>query len=365
MRPIGADNLGIFVMRRRHHAQVRRTFNLIELLVVIAVIAILIALLLPAVQAAREAARRVQCANNFKQIGLALHSYHATHSVFPPGRVRARPAYFLTGQVHSAFAQILPQLDQVQLFNAINFSLNADYDNQLGAGELDNITARETVLSVFLCPSDIFVILHPGRGPTNYQVSSGSTYPISPFAPSGSPINGVFFENSSVRLTNILDGASQTVCVGEQVRSDPLGYTTWDGKTPTSGIVQTVGAVSSSGGPELIDYATQCSGTTLFVNYHRGCSWMVGIPGLAFYNHHRAPNDIGPDCAGGTGGGSSSMETLDANSLSIAARSRHPGGVNALFCDGHVRFVKSNVSVPVWQALATRKANDLAPDSAY
>ena len=136
----------------------QRAFTLIELMVVVALIAVLIALLLPAVQAAREAARRAQCANNLKQIGLALSDYHSQTRVFPPGRTRS----VIDGQGHcfSALAQILPQLEQAVLYNAINFDHSADRSVQ-------NITVRAAIIESFICPSDFFKILRSGSGPTS------------------------------------------------------------------------------------------------------------------------------------------------------------------------------------------------------
>ena len=147
-------------MQRTHspriglNARIRRGFTLIELLVVIAIIAVLISLLLPAVQSAREAARRAQCLNNFKQIGLALHTYHQSHGVFPPGYV----SNFIpgaggntslevdTGPGWGWASQILPQMEQSNTYNAINFNISMIM--------ADNNTAQYTRISSFLCPSD-------------------------------------------------------------------------------------------------------------------------------------------------------------------------------------------------------------------
>src|SRR4051794_38561286 len=149
----------------RHKLQRTHTscgFTLVELLVVIAIIGVLVALLLPAVQAAREAARRMSCSNNLKQIGLALHSYESAHSVFPPGRINT----YVAGNGHcwGAYSQMLPFLEQKAVFDAMNFSMNPDPDYTT-TNAVVNQTAAVTVLSTFLCPSD--------GGPPMVQVGGG------------------------------------------------------------------------------------------------------------------------------------------------------------------------------------------------
>ena len=131
----------------------RRGFTLIELLVVIAIIAVLIALLLPAVQSAREAARRAQCVNNLKQIGLAMHNYHQTNGVFPQGKSESSSAlaYSYAGWTEwSAQAMLLPFMEQVPVYNAINFYFCGGY----GAGSQINGTSWTSIIAAFLCPSD-------------------------------------------------------------------------------------------------------------------------------------------------------------------------------------------------------------------
>src|SRR3954449_10732366 len=140
----------------------RTGFTLIELLVVIAIIAILIALLLPAVQAAREAARRIQCTNNLKQVGLALHNYESTNGVFPPGRINT----YVAGNGHcwGAYSQMLPYVEQQAVFDAMNFGMNPDPD-YTSTSAAANRTAAVTTLAMFLCPSD--------GGQTLVQVGGG------------------------------------------------------------------------------------------------------------------------------------------------------------------------------------------------
>ena len=178
------------MFRSLHSPSVRRGFTLIELLVVIAIIAILMALLLPAVQQAREAARRSQCKNNLKQIGLALHNYLDTAKCFPF-------ATGGTGNRYSALSQLLPQLDQGPLFKKIDFK-------QLITAPA-NVTAGLTVLPQFLCPSDLQNPLPASGGATNYNPNKGSS--VLWQDPAG---DGVIYHFSSTKIADIKDGTSQT-----------------------------------------------------------------------------------------------------------------------------------------------------------
>src|SRR5713226_7115781 len=175
-----------------HH---RRGFTLIELLVVIAIIAILTGLLLPAVQRVRAAAARIQCANNLKQIGLALHNYHGEQGAFPPGRVRSHVSGAqLCFSVHS---HILPYLEQDNVYNMIDFTAGAD----TGAR---NSAPRQVMLQIFLCPTDNHFPIQGNDAVHDYVMNTGTVYGVV-FT------DGVFFENSKIRFADITDGTSSTV----------------------------------------------------------------------------------------------------------------------------------------------------------
>jgi prepilin-type processing-associated H-X9-DG protein len=177
-------------------------------------------------------------------------------------------------------------------------------------------------------------------------------------------IPGVFFENSAVRLADITDGASQTVCVAETVKADLGGPSVWDGASPTNGFVLTRGNDNATVGPELTHYASQCAGPGLALQQTRGSRWVYGAPGHSLYNHVRPPNDRRVDCRGGLPHSSRSNHGWDRLSHDVAARSQHPGGVNTLACDGGVRFVKETVHPSVWSALGSRHGGELV-DAAF
>ena len=342
-----------------------RGFTLIELLVVISIIAVLIALLLPAVQAALESGRRAQCSNNLRQIGLAMHNYHAALNVFPPGRLRGTIDH--NGRCFSAYAYLLPHMEQVTVYNSINFNLNPDNAPDAAvAGEnglqAENTTALYTPLKVLLCPSDTSPSTDSkGRAVHNYPLNTGTTFPVSPNNPTGLPVTGVYFENSAVGVQSIADGTSQTVCVSETVVSDGTPGV-WDGISATTGFVLALGGDDKTGGPQLVNYPADCSGPGLKLNMTRGVIWIYGAPGHSMYNHCRTPNDPGVDCRGGLPHSSDTNYWWDRLSHNVTTHSRHPGGVQALGCDGGVRFVKDTIQLNVWIALGSRSGCEIIGD---
>jgi prepilin-type N-terminal cleavage/methylation domain-containing protein/prepilin-type processing-associated H-X9-DG protein len=348
----------------------RPAFTLIELLVVIAIIAVLIALLLPAVQAAREAARRSQCVNNLKQIGLALHNYVTVQGVLPPGRINSHVAG--AGACWGLYAQLLPQMDQQALFNAFNFSLAPDTPDP------SNTTGNMTFLNSLICPSDsspqLITVSNFPFATHNYPMNSGSDYPVvanisaanmpSP-AFAGNP-NGPFYENSRTSPADFLDGMSTTVGISETVRSGPASTFAND---PLN--VFLVTGNNSSTGPAITsdkDYQSLClsqtSSTTQF-QATKGVRWNYGAPGHSMYNHRRVPNDPRPDCRGGLPHSIRSDPLWSWLSQNIVPRSRHAGGVNALFSDGHVQFIKNSISVVAWQSLGSRNGGEVVSADSF
>ena len=326
-------------------------FTLVEMLVTIAIIGILIALLIPAVQMAREASRRNHCSNNLKQIGLAVQSHHDAFGQLPPGRNRS--SIDGHGLCFSAYAYLLPYLEASGLYDTIDFKANPDVPPQ---------SAVNQTIGFFVCTSDGPINRLQGESAVhNYPLNTGSTMPVSTHNPSGTRVTGIFFENSRINWRDVLDGTSHTVCVSETIRSipgqgeAPAGI--WNGQ-PTNGFVLTRGNDNATNGPELTSYLNQCQpGGRL--QQTRCSRWLYGAPGHSMYNHLRVPNDPGIDCRGGLPHSNRNGYWWDRLSHNVAARSRHPGGVNALFCDGHVAFVQGGISETTWQALGSRNQGEV------
>ena len=197
----------------------RPAFTLIELLVVIGVIGVLVAMLLPAVQTAREAARRMSCANNMRQIGIAMHNHHAVHDRLPAGAVarpyESEPSTPWTFYRWSALAMLSPHLENTAAYNALDLSKPLYTVNFAVTPE--NVEGSRKMVPTFLCPSDRGRRLHPDFGPTNYAVCTGSG------GGGGTPIatDGVFHVNSETRLVDIHDGSSNTLALSESLLGDP------------------------------------------------------------------------------------------------------------------------------------------------
>jgi prepilin-type N-terminal cleavage/methylation domain-containing protein len=296
-----------------------RGFTLIELLVVIAIIAILIALLLPAVQQAREAARRSQCLNNLKQVGLALHNYHDTHGAFPPGWIgTSSGTHDVEGPSGWGWAaHVLPYVDQAPLYNRLNFHVSC-FD------PVANSTALTQALTVFRCPSDsssetwklgeegnpsnILATLPTANYVANFGTESPEVICASPPFPNAQCRgNGIFYHNGNTRIRDLVDGTSSTIMVGEHrtdtsaaaLATGPAWHSTWIGMV--------------AGGEE-------------------GHARFLGVS-------DHTPNHP-------------SLHIDDYSSW-------HTGGVHLLMGDGRVRFVTQSIDLGVFRGIATRSGSEV------
>ncbi len=348
------------------NSRVRRAFTLIELLVVIAIIAVLIALLLPAVQAAREAARRAQCVNNLKQFGIALHNYHDVQGSLPWGQME--DDHWLDFSCHVA---ILPFIEQSALYNSLNMQDQwANGTNPAQIGYPPNTTTTYTTVNVFLCPSDVDR-LTTVTGHTNYAVCSGSS-PDS--INTIGTFNGMFMGANPNAVLNtrvfgfrdVGDGLSQTAMVSEKVKGVGSSESPrlWDSMNPTSNVFNVAGTVT-----DPLSYYTTCKSfqpagagslqTGQGYNtspYGIGGAWHIGYPPQTRYTHVMPPNQW--SCNSDVGGGAGNVGAHTASS-------RHSGGINLLFGDGTVRFVKSTIAPQTWWALGTKANGEIVSSSDF
>ena len=337
-----------------HQRRRARGFTLIELLVVIAIIAVLIALLLPAVQQAREAARRIQCKNNLKQLGLAIHNYESSHGSFPPGRVGFP-------KVFSAHAALLPYFDGANVYNTIDFNTAPTFVEPPVPPYSQNVTVALTKVPTFLCPSDLGVVEGNSYAPTNYVACTGSgANATARYIRKG---DGVMMDvklHGVVKFRDLTDGLSNTVAMSEQT----LGNGSSAGGNGTGSISastlpvspdrqvlnltaaqnDTITGTDPSPGACVVGAAGSWSGT-------RGAKWMNGHFGDTLYNHGLTPNSKSFDCGNNS-----------HNAGLTAARSRHVGGVHILRCDGSTRFVSDNIDFAIWQGLATKQGGEIIGD---
>lgn len=315
----------------------RRTqkgFTLIELLVVIAIIAILVALLLPAVQQAREAARRTQCKNNLKQIGLALHNYHDVFSVFPPGRVRNTYEGIVDAWYTGNIAwqpRILAQMEQGNIYQNIDWNLGRGTSGTDGHGGVNGANpggARRQIIPGFRCPSD------PGTGGVPWIRPDG--VPVT-----GAPANAGYAQNNyaaavgvSTRLTNNPPGL-----FGQNTRRSMRDLT--DGSSNTIAVAEIVigfyrVATNDSGNNTPCVDGAKDSGSTV----QTGNSWFYAyFPQSAFFSSYLPPNGKTLDCG------------VNSDRVNVASRSMHTGGVQGLLGDGSVRFVSENIDLATWGRL--------------
>jgi type II secretory pathway pseudopilin PulG len=338
----------------RRAPQSHRGITLVELLVTLSGLCLLMALVLPAVQSTRESARKTQCLNHLRQLTLATQSHMSTRGTDLPltstNGFSADAGRLLPS--NSPHAQLLPFLDQAELFSRIDlFDMSA---NSPGAQPAFISPANNECLSVripvFLCPSDRE---HPGA--TNYRANMGygpGVYGPGPPAKTGFAGNvaGAFVHGRSTRAGEFRDGASKTVLFSEKIIGDgqPGRYTPW------ADYFYVMGDISSAD-----EAVAACRSLAIPSPRHAsygGWTWLFGGWNSTWYNHILAPNSAVPDCAAGgdamAGGGPGAY----------AARSYHRGGVNVALADGTARFVSQEIELSIWRALSTRAGSETIGD---
>jgi prepilin-type N-terminal cleavage/methylation domain-containing protein/prepilin-type processing-associated H-X9-DG protein len=336
----------------------RRGFTLIELLVVIAIIAVLIALLLPAVQAAREAARRSQCINNLKQIGLALHNYHSVTNSFPLGASSnpQSPGSYASWGNWSAQGLMLNYMEQSALYNSINFSYAPEWSGT--PAYAINSTAYLTTVSSFLCPSDG----NAGKGGflNSYAASEGTS---SVGFPGITGSSGVFAYQVNYGVADIVDGTSNTITYSECVVNNPLGRPPGRATTATLSAVGVID-VNSKGLAAVQTDIAACN--TAFQGGTQGngpgVSWATGAMGYTMFNTIVPPNGGGTVKWNGCRNGCCAQAQ---HADYVVASSQHSGGVNAAFADGSVKFIKNSISYPTWWAIGTRANGEVIDNTTY
>ena len=354
----------------------RRGFTLIELLVVIAIIAVLIALLLPAVQSAREAARRAQCVNNLKQMGLALANFESAQGGYTPGwgpdynQPVTDPGNTGCGGRPNVLAQLLPYMEMSNAYSAFNFEWCM---NLYGAGT-QNQTAQSQIVAAFVCPSDPTNVKFNDVGYANYVADLGGTSSQRYGTGSGQEPDagrlGIFcvtldtsggvYPNRNraipVQVSAVTDGTSNTGVFSETLRGKAPNGTSVNGflgGVPTDDMTN-VYVLSSSVNRNVAPNCTYgMSGYSTRI-YYRGQQYYRSLPMTGYFNHTLTPNSKFYDCG-------------DTSYISahLAARSKHSGGVNVGFADGSVRFVKDSISLPTWLALGTRAGGEVVSSDSY
>jgi prepilin-type N-terminal cleavage/methylation domain-containing protein/prepilin-type processing-associated H-X9-DG protein len=356
----------------------RQGFTLIELLVVIAIIAILIGLLLPAVQKVRDAAARVKCQNNLKQMGLAMHNYESTTSVFCPGigqvpfLTGTLAAPVVRGEGNAGSSRATPQVILLPYIEQANKLAQWKLDYDVNASAVNN-AARTTDIPIYLCPSDPSQNNFANAGRQNYFGNNGITayqndnnpaiagiFNVTLDLTTPKPADGTRNLNyrkllSSVRIMEITDGTSNTVAFAEVMRGTLQSDATDQFNNTT---VLTVGSgFNSTDGTTINTCIDGSNRTTTFIRY-TGHQYYRNLPSNYLYTH-TLPINWNRKVSSGVQ--HYNCEDASFARMHIAASSYHTGGVNACMADGSVRFFQDSLSYQVWRSLGTRAGGEVVP----
>jgi prepilin-type N-terminal cleavage/methylation domain-containing protein/prepilin-type processing-associated H-X9-DG protein len=332
-------------------------FTLIELLVVIALIAILVGLLLPAVQAAREAARRTQCTNNLKQLGLAIHQYEMQENSLPPSLVLSGSGTTtLWTNGWSAYVRILPAVEQQSVYNQINFTIAFQ--------QWQNQSATGVVIVTFLCPSEVnrqptSYLSYGNVGGVNYGWSMGDWYVWGGFVfPTSN--RSALGPNQSRKWADFQDGLSQTFIAAEVKNYQPH--------------LRDCGGLAQINNPDIIptpdanymQIAPEYAGGSCTLRPDGHAEWVDGGVHHTGFTTAWTPNKVT---------GNTAIRDLDLSGqreksggptfAAITSRSYHPGGVNVLLGDGSVRFIKNTIAGATWRALGTVAGSEVIGADSY